>query len=123
MPGQYLTLNHSSRRSSGPSLSSSWTAGVKQCRKKSFIFLKIRPATYRSYPPFAPTLGARFNGGVASMRLNALVTALPLLPTGIKTGGPSPRAMDTLQTEVQDGRLMVKYQYFRQLIAKKEVIG
>lgn len=42
---------------------------------------------------------------------------------GAKTGGPSPRAMDTLQTEVQNGRLMVKYEYFRQLVSKKEVIG
>lgn len=44
-------------------------------------------------------------------------------PDGVKTGGPSPRAMDSLQTKIQDGRLMVKYEYFRQLIAGKEVIG
>jgi menaquinol-cytochrome c reductase iron-sulfur subunit len=44
-------------------------------------------------------------------------------PDGSKTGGPAPRAMDTLQSEVQNGRLMVKYEYFRQLVPKKEVIG
>lgn len=42
---------------------------------------------------------------------------------GDKTGGPPPRGMDTLQSEVQNGRLMVKYEYFRQLVPKKEVIG
>ena len=43
--------------------------------------------------------------------------------TGTKVGGPAPRGMDSLQSEIQNGRLMVRYQYFRQLIATKEVIG
>lgn len=43
--------------------------------------------------------------------------------SGACTGGPAPRAMDTLETKVQDGRLMVRYQYFRQLVPTKEVIG
>ncbi|MBV9303188.1 MAG: ubiquinol-cytochrome c reductase iron-sulfur subunit [Acidobacteriaceae bacterium] len=44
-------------------------------------------------------------------------------PDGSITGGPAPRAMDTLQTQIQNGRLMVRYQYFRQLVATKEVFG
>jgi hypothetical protein len=31
--------------------------------------------------------------------------------------------MDTLDTSVEDGQLMVKFQYFRQLVADKEVVG
>jgi hypothetical protein len=31
--------------------------------------------------------------------------------------------MDTLETKVQDGQLLVRFQYFRQLVADKEVIG
>ncbi len=42
---------------------------------------------------------------------------------GAKTGGPTPRGMDTLETQIQNGRLMVRYQYFRQLVPTKEVIG
>ena len=42
---------------------------------------------------------------------------------GTKTGGPAPRGMDTLETKVVDGRLQVRYQYFRQLVETKEVIG
>jgi menaquinol-cytochrome c reductase iron-sulfur subunit len=42
---------------------------------------------------------------------------------GARTGGPSPRGLDTLDTKVQDGRLLVRYQYFRQLVPTKEVIG
>ncbi|HEY1423179.1 MAG TPA: ubiquinol-cytochrome c reductase iron-sulfur subunit [Candidatus Acidoferrum sp.] len=42
---------------------------------------------------------------------------------GTRFSGPSLRGMDTLQTSIQDGNLMVRFQYFRQLIADKEVVG
>jgi hypothetical protein len=31
--------------------------------------------------------------------------------------------MDTLETSVEGGQLMVQFQYFRQLVSDKEVIG
>jgi menaquinol-cytochrome c reductase iron-sulfur subunit len=42
---------------------------------------------------------------------------------GTRISGPSLRGMDTLQTSVQDGQLLVRFQYFRQLVSDKEVIG
>jgi menaquinol-cytochrome c reductase iron-sulfur subunit len=42
---------------------------------------------------------------------------------GTCTGGPAPRAMDSLESAVQGDRLVVRYQYFRQLVPDKEVIG
>jgi hypothetical protein len=33
------------------------------------------------------------------------------------------RGMDTLETSVLDGQLQVRFQYFRQLVSDKEVIG
>jgi menaquinol-cytochrome c reductase iron-sulfur subunit len=42
---------------------------------------------------------------------------------GTRTGGPAPRGMDTLETKIEGGRLLVRYQYFRQLVPTKEVIG
>ncbi len=42
---------------------------------------------------------------------------------GSRVAGPPPRAMDSLESKIQDGRLMVRYQYFRQLVPTKEVIG
>jgi menaquinol-cytochrome c reductase iron-sulfur subunit len=44
-------------------------------------------------------------------------------PDGSRISGPSQRAMDTLETSVQDGQLLVRFQYFRQLVSDKEVIG
>ena len=42
---------------------------------------------------------------------------------GSRVSGPSMRGMDALETSVQDGQLMVRFQYFRQLVSNKEVIG
>lgn len=44
-------------------------------------------------------------------------------PDGTRISGPSQRPMDTLETSVQDGQLQVRFQYFRQLVGDKEVIG
>src|ERR1700733_8483254 len=42
---------------------------------------------------------------------------------GSRVSGPSQRGMDALETSVQDGQLLVRFQYFRQLVSDKEVIG
>jgi menaquinol-cytochrome c reductase iron-sulfur subunit len=42
---------------------------------------------------------------------------------GARVSGPSLRGMDTLEASVQDGQLLVRFQYFRQLVSDKEVIG
>lgn len=42
---------------------------------------------------------------------------------GTRVSGPSLRGMDTLETFVQDGQLSVRFQYFRQLVSDREVIG
>lgn len=44
-------------------------------------------------------------------------------PDGARIGGPALRGMDTLETKIEDGQLQVRFQYFRQLVATKEVIG
>lgn len=44
-------------------------------------------------------------------------------PDGTRISGPSQRGMDALETSVEDGQLMVRFQYFRQLVSDKEVVG
>lgn len=44
-------------------------------------------------------------------------------PDGARIGGPALRGMDTLETRIEDGQLQVRFEYFRQLVATKEVIG
>ena len=42
---------------------------------------------------------------------------------GTLVSGAPPRGMDQLDATVQDGRLKVRYQYFRQLVPTKEVLA
>jgi menaquinol-cytochrome c reductase iron-sulfur subunit len=42
---------------------------------------------------------------------------------GSRISGPSLRGMDSLETSVEDGQLLARFQYFRQLVSDKEVIG
>jgi menaquinol-cytochrome c reductase iron-sulfur subunit len=42
---------------------------------------------------------------------------------GSRISGPSQRGMDTLETSVQDGQLLLRFQYFRQLVSDKEIVG
>ena len=44
-------------------------------------------------------------------------------PDGSRVSGPPLRGMDSLQTVVQDNQLLVHFQYFRQLVPDKEVVG
>jgi menaquinol-cytochrome c reductase iron-sulfur subunit len=42
---------------------------------------------------------------------------------GVHVSGPPLRAMDELESKVEDGVLKVRFQLFRQLVAKKEPVG
>lgn len=42
---------------------------------------------------------------------------------GVHVAGPPLRAMDELESKVEDGVLKVRFQHFRQLIAQKEPVG
>jgi len=44
-------------------------------------------------------------------------------PDGERLSGPQPRGLDPLPTKIENGTLFVKYQYFRQLVPQREVIG
>jgi menaquinol-cytochrome c reductase iron-sulfur subunit len=43
--------------------------------------------------------------------------------TGVRVSGPPLRAMDELESKIENGILRVRFQYFRQLVAKKELVG
>jgi menaquinol-cytochrome c reductase iron-sulfur subunit len=42
---------------------------------------------------------------------------------GTLLGGPPPRGLDPLPVRVEGGKVLVKYQYFRQLVPQREVIA
>lgn len=44
-------------------------------------------------------------------------------PDGKHVSGPSPRGLDTLPHKVVDGKLMVKFEYFRENVPNQEVLS
>jgi Rieske Fe-S protein len=44
-------------------------------------------------------------------------------PDGNTTEGPTPRGLDTLEHRVEDDKLKIRYQYFKQGVTEKEVLG
>lgn len=42
---------------------------------------------------------------------------------GALIAGPPPRGMDELESRVENGRLLVRYRYFRQLVPTREVVA
>ncbi len=44
-------------------------------------------------------------------------------PDGARISGPAPRGMDTLPVKARSGNLQVRYEYFRELVPDKEVMG
>ncbi len=44
-------------------------------------------------------------------------------PDGAAVSGPSPRGMDPLPNKVEDGKLMVKFEYFRENVPNRQVLS
>jgi Rieske Fe-S protein len=44
-------------------------------------------------------------------------------PDGTHVSGPSPRGLDPLPHKIQDGKLMVKFEYFRENVTNQEVLS
>jgi Rieske Fe-S protein len=70
-----------------------------------------------------PHLGCSVQWRDAKREFECPCHAASFSDEGAKVGGPAPRAMDSLPSQIQNGHLMVRYQYFRQLVPTKEVIG
>jgi menaquinol-cytochrome c reductase iron-sulfur subunit len=70
-----------------------------------------------------PHLGCSVQWGAAKKAFGCPCHGASFSPDGACTGGPAPRAMDSLESAVQGDRLVVRYRYFRQLVPDKQIIG
>ena len=70
-----------------------------------------------------PHLGCSVQWTSSRKRFGCPCHGATFSPDGTCTGGPAPRAMDTLESAVQNQRLVVRYRYFRQLVSDKQIIG
>jgi menaquinol-cytochrome c reductase iron-sulfur subunit len=106
------------------SISVSQIDGWRKIVSEKVVYItKASSGTLEVLSAVCPHLGCSVQWRASKAEFECPCHGAAFQSDGGRTAGPSPRGMDTLQTQVQNGRLMVRYQYFRQLVPTKEVIG
>lgn len=95
----------------------------KVISEKSVYVTKSADGQVRVLSSVCPHLGCSITWNDARTQFVCPCHVGVFAPDGALITGPPPRAMDELETKVEDGRLKVRYQYFRQLMPTKEVIA
>lgn len=85
--------------------------------------LPPKAGQYRVLSPVCPHLGCAVRWVGEGNEFLCPCHGGSFTTTGERITGPPPRSMDSLETKVEDGILKVRYQYFRQMIPKKEVLA
>ena len=91
--------------------------------EKAIYILPIKGGAPRVLSPICPHLGCSIPWSEAKQEFLCPCHGAVFAPDGARVSGPSPRSMDELQCRVENGMLQVRYQYFRQLVATKEVLA
>src|SRR5713226_931278 len=95
----------------------------KMLSEKSVYVTRGADGQLRALSSICPHLGCSIPWNEAKGQFICPCHVGVFAPDGGLISGPPPRAMDELETRIQDGRLKVRYQYFRQLVPTKEVIA
>jgi menaquinol-cytochrome c reductase iron-sulfur subunit len=95
----------------------------KAISEKAVYITKDKQGQLRALTSICPHLGCTVPWNKQKNQFICPCHGATFAPDGARVGGPSLRGMDTLETSEQDGQLQVRFQYFRQLVSDKEVIG
>jgi menaquinol-cytochrome c reductase iron-sulfur subunit len=91
--------------------------------EKAIYVLPAKDGLLRVLSPICPHLGCSIPWIEAKQQFVCPCHTAIFTLDGTRVSGPSPRAMDDLESKVEEGVLKVRYQYFRQLIPTKEVLA
>ena len=78
---------------------------------------------FRILSPICPHLGCSVRWVDSENKFVCPCHSGSFTATGERIAGPPPRSMDSLESKVEGGVLKVRYQYFRQIVPKKEVMA
>ncbi len=90
---------------------------------KPVYVLPPRDGAVRVLSPICPHLGCSVPWNEDKQEFICPCHGAVFGKEGALISGPSPRAMDDLETKIEDGTVKVHYQYFRQLIPQKEPLS
>jgi menaquinol-cytochrome c reductase iron-sulfur subunit len=91
--------------------------------EKAIYILPMKDGVLRVLSPVCPHLGCSIPWIEAKQQFICPCHTAVFALDGARISGPAPRSMDDLESKVDNGMLKVRYQYFRQLISKKEVLA
>jgi len=91
--------------------------------EKAIYILPMKDGVLRVLSPVCPHLGCSIPWIEAKQQFICPCHTAVFAVDGARISGPAPRSMDNLESKVEGGVLKVRYQYFRQLISKKEVLA
>lgn len=91
--------------------------------EKAIYVLPPKDGILRVLSPICPHLGCSIPWSETRQEFVCPCHTAIFASDGAHISGPSPRSMDDLESRVENGMLQVRYQYFRQLIATKEVLA
>jgi menaquinol-cytochrome c reductase iron-sulfur subunit len=91
--------------------------------EKAVYVLPMKDGSPRVLSPICTHLGCSVPWNEAKQEFICPCHGAVFTKDGAKVSGPAPRSMDSLESRVENGELQVRYQYFRQLVATKEVLA
>src|ERR1700731_3477958 len=95
----------------------------KAISEKAVYITKDQQGQLRFLTSICPHLGCTVPWNKEKNQFICPCHGATFAPDGTRVSGPSLRGMDTLESTARDGQLLVRFQYFRQLVSDKEVIG
>jgi menaquinol-cytochrome c reductase iron-sulfur subunit len=95
----------------------------KAISEKAVYVTKDSQGRLRVLTSICPHLGCTVPWSKEKSRFVCPCHGATFAADGTRVSGPSLRGMDALETSVQDGQLLVRFQYFRQLVSDEEVVG
>lgn len=94
--------------------------GWQETRSERTVWLVRRPhGSVTAFSPSCPHLGCGYRWFAAEQRFKCPCHVSIFDINGTVLSGPAPRALDTLETKVEDGRIFVKFEIFQVGISKK----
>jgi menaquinol-cytochrome c reductase iron-sulfur subunit len=95
----------------------------KVVSEKAAFIVKAPDGTLRVLSPVCPHLGCMIGWDPAKQRFVSPCHNGIFSPDGSLISGPPRRSMDELETKIEQGHLLIRYQYFQPLIATKDAVA